>query len=224
MKKIMKIFLIITGIILIAVIVLAVMYRETIGIMLGNRKIQAPEGIEYNIVPAQIQPITKGESDWLCWRGINGDNHSEVSGIKTDWSEGLKKIWEINYLCQGEDSATWSAPVIQGNRLVVCGRDEKNDIVFCLNPEDGSLIWMKSYPAKTSTEYGAGFRATPWIDNDRVYTYGRAGDLVCWNLLDGEKIWHKNVHDAGGEVPTWGLSSSPLVTGSLFRPTAPAFR
>jgi hypothetical protein len=33
--------------------------------------------------------------------------------------------------------------------------------------------------------------------------------------LNGEKIWHKNVRDAGGEEPTWGLSSSPLVTGSL---------
>jgi outer membrane protein assembly factor BamB len=106
------------------------------------------------------------------------------------------------------------AGYIQGNRLVVCGRNGKNDVVYCLNPEDGGLIWKQSYPSETSDEYGTGFRATPWIDDDRVYTYGRGGDLCCFNLLNGEKIWHRNVRDAGGESPTWGLSSSPLVTDS----------
>jgi len=215
-KKMLKILLGIVGAILIGVIVLAVMYRETIDIMISNNKIQTPVNLERGIVSAQIEPITKGESDWICWRGINGDGRSGVSGIKTDWSDGLSKIWEIDFLCQGENSATWSAPVIQGNRLVVCGRGDVNDIVFCLNPEDGSLIWKQAYPAQTSSSsYGAGFRATPWIDDDRVYTFGRGGDLVCWNLTNGDKIWHKNVHDEGGKEHTWGHSSSPLVTDSL---------
>jgi len=34
-------------------------------------------------------------------------------------------------------------------------------------------------------------------------------------LLNGDKIWHKNVNDEGGEEPTYGHSSSPLVTDSL---------
>lgn len=216
MKKLLKILLVIIGIILIAVIVLAVIYRETIEIMLGNNQVQTPAKIEHTIVTADIEPITKGESDWICWRGMNGNGRSGVSGIKTDWSDGLNKIWEVDYLCQGEDSATWSAPVIQGNRLVVCGRDNVRDVVFCLNPENGGLIWKQTYLAKTeSSSYGAGFRATPWIDNDRVYTFGRGGDLVCWNLLNGDQIWHKNMNDEGGENPTWGHSSSPLVTDSL---------
>ncbi len=216
MKKFIKILLALIIVIIIAVIVLAVMYRDTIGIMLGNNKVQIPVISEPVIAKAQIEPITKGESDWTSWRGINGDGRSKVTGIKTDWSQGLKKIWEIDYLCNGEDSATWSAPVIQGNRLVVCGRDEINDIIFCLNPEEGGLIWKQFYPAKTSSSsYGAGFRATPYIDDDRVYTFGRGGDLVCWNLTNGEKIWHKNVNDEGGEEPNWGHASSPLVTGSI---------
>lgn len=215
-KKIMKIFLIVICVILVAAAVLAFMYRETIGIMVGNNRIEIPAGTEQSILRAEIKAITKGESDWICWRGINGDGRSGLSGIKTDWSDGLKKIWEIDYLCDGEESATWSSPVIQGNRLIVCGRDNKNDIVFCLDPENGGLIWKQAYPAETSSSsYGSGFRATPWIDDDRVYTFGRGGDLICWNLLNGDRIWHKNVNDAGGKEPTWGHSSSPLVTGSL---------
>ena len=31
--------------------------------------------------------------------------------------------------------------------------------------------------------------ATPCIDGEHVYTFGRSGDLVCWLLLDGEAVW-----------------------------------
>jgi outer membrane protein assembly factor BamB len=183
MKKWIKIMFLIAGLILVAVIVVAVMYRDTIGIMLGNRKVQPHTAMAHDIATAPVQPITRGEADWKSWRNINGDNRSYFSGIKRDWSNGLRKVWEIDYLCDGEDSATWSAPVVLGNRLVVCGREGKNDVVYCLNPEDGGLIWKQAYPSETSNEYGTGFRATPWIDDDRVYTYGRGGDLSCWNLL-----------------------------------------
>jgi outer membrane protein assembly factor BamB len=156
-KKIIKIFQAILGVVLIGYIVLAIMNREKREINRGNITIQTPVIMEQDILSAPIEPITKGEADWICWRGINGDGRSGVSGIKTDWSDGLTKIWRIDFLCQGKESATWSAPVIQGNRLVVCGRDDVNDMVFCLNPEDGGLIWKQAYPAKTErTNYGAG--------------------------------------------------------------------
>jgi len=158
-----------------------------------------------------LSPINKGEADWLCWRGTNRDGKSAVTGIKKDWSGGLRKVWEVNFLCQGKDAVTWSAPVVQGNRLVVPGRDEKNDLVFCLNPESGKLIWLASYEAEARTSHGPGARATPFIDGDRVYTFGRSGDLVCWRLKDGEPVWKRNVEDAGGSEPTWGHSASPLV-------------
>jgi outer membrane protein assembly factor BamB len=83
--------------------------------------------------------------------------------------------------------------------------------VFCLNADDGSLIWKGEYLAEAESSHGPGARATPFIDSNRVYTYGRSGDLVCWNLFDGEKIWHKNVKKQGGIEPEWGLSSTPLV-------------
>jgi outer membrane protein assembly factor BamB len=86
--------------------------------------------------------------------------------------------------------------------------------VICLNSETGEIIWKGSYEVKTNTNHGPGARATPFIDNDRVYTYGRSGDLVCWNLIDGKMLWHKNVTDSGGVEPDWGYSSSPLVYGN----------
>jgi outer membrane protein assembly factor BamB len=158
-----------------------------------------------------ISPIEKGESDWPCWRGPNGDGKSTVGGIKKDWSKGLKKLWEVNFLCQGERNVSWSSVAVSGNRLVVPGRDDEKDLVFCLDPQNGNLIWFGSYKAKTKSSHGPGARATPYIDENRVYTFGKSGDLVCWSLEDGQLLWRKNVNDAGGEEPLWGHSSSPLV-------------
>ena len=156
-------------------------------------------------------PITTGSNDWPCRGGHRHDNRSDVKGIRTDWSGGLKMLWDIHYLCQGRSASTWSAPAVAGNRLVVPGRNEGSDMIFCLDPEAGRLLWFKSYPADTDDEHGPGSRATPCIDADRVYTFGRGGDLACWKLRDGELLWRRNVQDDGGKIPRWGLSSSPLV-------------
>jgi len=164
---------------------------------------------------ATLLPITKGNADWTNWRGANFEGKSATVGIQTDWSKGLKKLWSVNYLCQDKSTASWSAPVIQGNRLIIPGRDKNNDLVFCINSENGELIWQGSYEAKAETSHGPGSRATPFINEDRVYTFGRSGDLVCWQLEDGKLLWQKNVKDEGGVEPTWGFSTTPLVVNNM---------
>jgi hypothetical protein len=176
----------------------------------GDERLHGPQ----QTIPPEAKDVaapTKGRADWPCWRGPNRDGKSPVTAIKKDWSGGLTKLWEVNFLCQGQRNVTWSAPVIRGNRLVVPGRDNKNDLVFCLDPENGRAIWVGSYQAKTRASHGPGARATPFIDEDRVYTFGRNGDLVCWGLEAGRLIWRRNVAEEGGDEPTWGHSSSPLV-------------
>jgi len=176
----------------------------------GNEQLSGAQ----NAIPkpvSVIPPLETGESDWPNWRGPNQDGKSNVTGIIENWSNGLKKVWEVNYLCQGKKNIAWSTVAVSGNRLVVPGRDDEHDLVFCLNSYNGDLIWYGSYKAKTGSSHGPGSRATPYIDGDRVYTFGRGGDLACWSLEDGKLIWKKNVEDAGGKEPQWGHSCSPLV-------------
>jgi outer membrane protein assembly factor BamB len=214
-KKVLLGFPIVLGVLLLLLGGAAFWFRELIFNSLANREVQGVIEAVPETTPAELPPLTRGSADWICWRGPAGDGRSLVTDIRTDWSGGLPKLWEIGFLCQDRAGATWSAPVIRGNRLVVCGRDQENDLVFCLSPEDGSLIWKASYPAPADRKYGRGARATPWIDGDLVYTFGRSGDLVCWRLLDGGKVWHRNVADEGGAESDWGHSSSPLVTETL---------
>lgn len=165
-------------------------------------------------IPSPIKPtppITTGIADWTNWRGTNFEGKSATTGIQTDWSKGLKKRWKVNYLCQDNATASWASPVIQGNRIVVPGRDNENDLVFCIDADTGGLIWEGSYKAEAGSSHGPGSRATPFINENRVYTFGRSGDLVCWQLEDGKLLWRKNVKDAGGSEPQWGFSTTPLV-------------
>jgi outer membrane protein assembly factor BamB len=156
-------------------------------------------------------PVTTGIADWTNWRGPNFEGKSATKGILTDWSKGLQKLWHVNYLCQDIATASWASLVIQGNRIIVPGRDNINDLVFCINADTGELIWKGSYKAVTGYSHGPGSRATPFINENRVYTFGRSGDLVCWQLEDGKLLWRKNVKDEGGSEPTWGFSTTPLV-------------
>ena len=209
-KKIVKIILTVAG--------MAVLIVAGSGIYIYNftQKSEKISG-KKETIPLKsnsIDSLTRGSSDWSSWQGHNFDKKSSFTGIVKDWSKGLKKEWEVNFLCQGNQSATWSAPVVMGNVLVVPGRDEKNDLVFCLNAQTGELFWEGSYEAKTKDNHGPGARATPVIDKNRVYTFGRGGDLVCWNLKDGKVVWHRKAAGIGGTEPGWGYSSSPLVIGN----------
>lgn len=207
MKRIVKMILVIVAVVLIFVVYFGYQVYQTI---MGSEPLTGKqENIPSKI--AELPPITKGIADWPNWRGANFEGKSATKGIKTDWSKGLERLWQVNYLCQDNSTATWSAPVIQGNRLIVAGRDKKNDLVFCIDPGNGELIWSGSYEANAETSHGPGSRATPFINEDRVYTFGRSGDLVCWQLADGKLLWRKNVREAGGVEPSWGFSTTPLV-------------
>jgi outer membrane protein assembly factor BamB len=162
-------------------------------------------------VAAVIPPAVVGRHDWTAWRGASNDGRSTLTGIRTDWSRGLEKLWEVDFLCQGTATASWSAPVVRGNRLVVPGRDERQDLLFALDPATGELLWVGAYAAEARSSHGPGPRATPFVDDTRVYTFGRTGDLACWDIEDGKLLWRQNVSAFGGEEPGWGFASSPLV-------------
>lgn len=172
----------------------------------GSESLHGPHG-PIPPVASPPGPLETGHADWPCWRGPHGDG-------KTDsllGPGGLRKLWEVTYLCQGPSSVTWSSPAIQGNRLVVPGRDGNRDLTFGLDPATGHLLWLGSYEAPTGSGHGSGPRATPFIDGRHAYTFGRGGHLACWNLLDGKLLWLADVAGVGGQEPEWGHSSSPLV-------------
>jgi len=201
---------IILSIVAIVVIIGAYMGYQIYDFVMGSESLH---GKLANIPKAMTNPpkVTKGQNDWPRWKGINDDSKSSQKGIRTDWKGGLKKLWQINYLCQDDYTATWSALVVQGRHLIVPGRSKELDLMFCLDASSGKLIWTGSYKAKSGTAHGPGARATPFIDENRVYSFGRSGQLACWRLKDGKLLWLHDVTKSGGEEPRWGHSATPYV-------------
>lgn len=168
------------------------------------------------IVSCLLWALEAQGADWPCWRGANGDGKSALKGIRKDWSGGLKKLWEYNDLqTRTGKFDTWSAISVKDGKVVAPGRREDKDVFFCFDANTGRLFWKKQYAAPGDTLWGGGPRATPYIDGDTVYTFGRMGHLACWNLKDGKLKWIRNVHDEGGVTPLYGHSSSPLVYKDL---------
>lgn len=82
--------------------------------------------------------------------------------------------------------------------------------------QTGDRLWQESYDCPYSISYPAGPRCTPTIDGDRIYSLGAEGNLTCWNVTDGKRIWSRDLPtDFGVDVPIWGFASHPLVEGDL---------
>src|SRR5262249_4024594 len=77
----------------------------------------------------------------------------------------------------------------------------------------GKKLWAHSYASPLEDKlFEGGPTATPTIDEERVYTLSRWGDLFCFEAGSGKVLWSKDLkNDPGRRVPGWGLAGSPLI-------------
>lgn len=155
--------------------------------------------------------ISASGQDWPQWRGPQRTGLSNETGLLKQWpAEGPRKVWSINGLGEG-----YGALAIKGDRILMQGTNGSASVVYCLNRADGKTIWSAALGPKRDESRGNGPRATPTIDEERVYVLTENGDLVCLRLRDGSPIWRKNIlKEFGGENPNWMISESPLIDGN----------
>jgi outer membrane protein assembly factor BamB len=147
-------------------------------------------------------------NDWPCFRGPERNSIS----TEKDWdpaalSKKVKMAWSGNV---GEG---YSAVSIKDGKLYSMGNTDDTDIIYCLDAATGKEIWKKSYPSKKGSYPGP--RATPTVDDGKVYTLGRNGDVLCLDAKTGKVAWQKNViKEYGADNIKWGLAGSPCVYGN----------
>ncbi|MCK4783379.1 MAG: PQQ-like beta-propeller repeat protein [Desulfobacteraceae bacterium] len=153
--------------------------------------------------------------DWPGWRGPNHDGVAEGMKLPNQLPESLQPVWKVEV---GEGH---SAPVVAGNKVVVFVRQGENEVVLCLNAEDGQEMWRYSYPAPYTPRadarpHGKGSKSTPTIAADKVYAFGVTGILSCVELKTGELLWQKRFSDRFEKTyPLYGAANSPLIEGEL---------
>lgn len=154
-------------------------------------------------------PDVQVDSDWPNFLGADRDGKSNETGIITDWSGGNLKIeWEQPV------GRGYALGCVEGGRFFQFDARDETTRLICRNADDGKENWKFEYGFKYRDmfQFDSGPRATPLVNDGRVYIYGVAGQLHCLSAAEGDLIWKRDINREFGVVQNFfGVGSTPLV-------------
>jgi outer membrane protein assembly factor BamB len=150
------------------------------------------------------------ESDWTDWRGA--ERRGQSPHVPEHLPTTAKKLWKRPLTGLG------LAGIVANSKIVIVpdkSADKRRDIWRGLAADTGRQLWTVEYDAAGDMDYSNAARATPVIHGDRAYLLGAFGHLYCVRWKTGDVVWKRHlVTEFSAELPTWGMSASPLVVGN----------
>ena len=159
--------------------------------------------------------LTARATDWPQWRGPNRDGAWNETGIlQTFPAEGLKFRWRVPV------GPGWSSPlVVRGRVYLTDMRLDKPrawERIRCFKESNGRPVWNYDselvYPEWAFIpEHGGGPAATPIVEDGRIYSLGRNGQVDCLDARNGQLIWEvplgRKCLEAGTGNQVWGTTN-----------------
>ena len=155
-------------------------------------------------------PLVHSE-DWPCFGGLNGDFKCSETDIITSWDqEEPQQIWSV------EVGLGFSSVIEAEGFAFTQGYSNGKNTLFCVQADDGNIIWKVDFPCSKSDNYfKGGSRSTPLYHKGNLYLCTHAGDIYCLNSKNGDVKWSFNLEkDFNGKRPTWGYAASPVIFGN----------
>ncbi len=155
--------------------------------------------------------------DWTQWRGADRVAVWNETGIVETLPAELKTTWRAPI------RSGYSGPAVANGRVFITDWQEDpgsrtldgTERALALDEATGEVLWTHEWTTSyrmLMVSYAVGPRATPTVDDDRVYVVGATGRLFCFDVASGRVIWAKDfVADYDTSVPTWGIASAPIV-------------
>lgn len=148
--------------------------------------------------------------DWSQWRGDNRDGKVNGSALPDKWPMELTHQWKVTI---GTGDAT---PALVGKKLYVFTRQDDQEVILCLDADNGKELWRDQYKSQEVTGAASrhpGPRSSPVVADGKVVTIGVAGIISCLDAATGQLIWRKDPFP--GVFPMFFTSMSPLVVDGL---------
>lgn len=147
--------------------------------------------------------------DWPQWLGPARDGVSDETNLQLRWpAAGPKVLWQTDV------GPAFSGPVVAGDKLIIFHRVGNDEVVECRNAKTGAKVWSQKYPTSFEDGFnkGNGPRSTPVIQDGKIVTLGAEGELCCWSLADGAKVWMRELpRDYKIPANYFGVGTSPLI-------------
>lgn len=170
----------------------------------------AADVAEHEAITVDLTATT--DHDYPQFLGPNRDGTLSVPELATDWDANPpRELWRRKI------GAGWSAFAMVGDFAVTQEQRGDKELVTCYEARTGALCWSHADQLRfTSTMAGDGPRATPTIDEGRVYTVGAFGTLNALDGATGQLLWkHDLLAEHHAANTQWGRSCSPLVVDDL---------
>ena len=152
-------------------------------------------------------------ADWPQYLGPNRNAIYPDKALTKPWpDEGPKVIWRKKDIGEG-----LCGLVISEEKAILFHEVARQDVIECLNAKTGQTIWTNRYPTSFLDSFGSGGgpRATPAIVENKVYTMGAQGIVICTDMESGKTIWKVDTQKKF-RAPNgfFGMACSPLIDGN----------
>ena len=143
--------------------------------------------------------------DIIEWRYDRTGIYKE-SGLLKSWPvNGPELLWHYDGLGDGHSSVA-----IASGKIYITGLLDGKGYLYVFD-FSGKLINKIMYGDEWTDNY-VGTRATPVINDGKIYLYSGKGDLICLNENNLNVIWRRNIFkDFESKNIQWGTNESPLI-------------
>jgi outer membrane protein assembly factor BamB len=158
-----------------------------------------------------LRPASAG--DWPRLLGPTANGNSTETGLLEKWpTNGPPLLWSQKI------GTGYGAPSVRDDLLVLHHRLAGDEIVQAFEAGSGKPVWRYAYPSHFVDPYGYnnGPRSTPLLTQDRCYTFGAEGRLVCLERRTGRRVWERDTaKDWNVPEAFFGVGSTPLLEDNL---------
>jgi outer membrane protein assembly factor BamB len=169
-------------------------------------------------------PTLASADDWPQYLGPNHDNVWRETGVVEQFPAGGPKILWRQKVAGGyagvavADGRVYVADFVSpaDPKAEVYDRtdNEGSERLLCFDAATGKSLWSFEYPMKYKISFPNGPRATPTVNDGRVYMLGAEGRLSCLDARTGRVAWQKDFKaDYHAKTPHWGFAGHPFIDG-----------